>query len=167
MMDEGTAGLLGVNRTDGRCLDIIDRHGTLTAGRLAEESGLSSGAVTAVLDRLEKAGFVRRVRDTKDRRRVMVEITDVTREVSDLVYGNVMELGQALMGRMSAEQVRTVTRFLEVNTRLNRELALLLKTHLPGPDADLAERLDRARAFNRAQSDLLARLQGEFESGED
>ena len=52
-----------INRTDGRCLDIVENQGPLTAGRLAELSGLTSAAVTAVLDRMERAGYARRVRD--------------------------------------------------------------------------------------------------------
>jgi DNA-binding MarR family transcriptional regulator len=66
---------LGLNNTDGRCLDIIEREGPVTAGRLAQLSGLTTAAVTAVLDRLERAGYARRVRDEDDRRRITVELT--------------------------------------------------------------------------------------------
>ena len=166
MMDESATSLLGINRTDGRCLDIIDQHGTLTAGRLAQESGLTTGAVTAVVDRLEKAGFVRRVRDPGDRRKVMIELTDLTREVSALIYGNVTELGRALVGRMSTEKLMVVIGFLEASTRLNRELALLLRQRLPAPGAELSERLACARAFHDDQSALLKRLEAEFGVGE-
>jgi DNA-binding MarR family transcriptional regulator len=72
--DEAVANRLGVNRTDLRCLDILERLEPMTAGDLARESGLTTGAVTAVLDRLERGGFARRVRDTEDRRRVLVEV---------------------------------------------------------------------------------------------
>jgi DNA-binding MarR family transcriptional regulator len=57
-----------------RCLDILQRGEAMTAGDVARESGLTTGAVTAVLDRLERAGYVRRRRDTEDRRRVLVEV---------------------------------------------------------------------------------------------
>src|SRR3974390_2037280 len=72
--DERVAKKLKLGRTDIRCLDLIGRLGPLTAGRLAEESGLTTGAVTFILDRLEEAGMVRRRRDTEDRRRVWGEI---------------------------------------------------------------------------------------------
>jgi|GEM_PF-1104502 len=72
--DERVAKKLKLGRTDIRCLDLIGRLGPLTAGRLAEESGLTTGAVTFILDRLEEAGMVTRRRDTEDRRRVWVEI---------------------------------------------------------------------------------------------
>ncbi len=56
--DEGLAKKLKLSRTDMRCLDLIGRHGPLTAGRLAQEAGLTTGAVTFILDRLEEAGMV-------------------------------------------------------------------------------------------------------------
>ena len=70
--DQAVADYLGINRTDARCLDIIERLGGVTAGRLARESGLSTGAVTTVLDRLERSGLARRTSDPGDRRRVLV-----------------------------------------------------------------------------------------------
>ena len=69
-----SGSVLGLNPTDVRCVDLLDQHGTMTAGALAELAGLSTGAVTFLLDRLERAGFVRRVRDLEDRRRVLVEL---------------------------------------------------------------------------------------------
>jgi DNA-binding MarR family transcriptional regulator len=58
--DEAVAEAIGINRTDMRCLDVIQREGPVPAGRLAEETGLTTGAITTVLDRLERAGFGRR-----------------------------------------------------------------------------------------------------------
>ena len=62
-LDAAIAEWLGVNRTDVICLDILARLGTVPAGRLAEESRLTTGAITAVLDRLERAGYVQRLDD--------------------------------------------------------------------------------------------------------
>ena len=70
LADQAVADYLGLNRTDARCLDIIERLRGVTAGRLARESGLSTGAVTTVLDRLERSGLARRTSDPEDRRRV-------------------------------------------------------------------------------------------------
>lgn len=64
---------LGLNTTDHKCLDILSHHGSLTAGQLAEVTGLTTGAVTGVIDRLEAAGYVRRGRDPSDRRRVIIQ----------------------------------------------------------------------------------------------
>ena len=66
--DSAVAEALGLNRTDMRCLDVIQREGAVTAGHLAEATGLTTGAMTVALDRLERAGYARRVRDSRDRR---------------------------------------------------------------------------------------------------
>ena len=81
-LDEAVAGQFSVNRTDLRCLGILYRRGRVTAGELADESGLTPGAITTVLDRLERGGFANRVADPADRRRVLVVST-----VNDLVAG--------------------------------------------------------------------------------
>ena len=65
---------LGISSTDLECLDILDLHGPLTAGRLAELTGLASGSVTALVDRMEKVGWVRRAQDPRDRRRVIIHL---------------------------------------------------------------------------------------------
>jgi DNA-binding MarR family transcriptional regulator len=77
---DGVAKNLKLSRTDMRCLELVASRGPLTAGRLAEESGLTTGAVTFILDRLEEAGMVARRRDTEDRRRVWVEIVPAAQE---------------------------------------------------------------------------------------
>ncbi|MGH2369932.1 MAG: MarR family winged helix-turn-helix transcriptional regulator, partial [Chloroflexota bacterium] len=64
---------LGLGVTDMKTLDYLARLGPLTAGELGERTGLATASVTGLIDRLEAKGFVRRVRDTKDRRRVIVE----------------------------------------------------------------------------------------------
>src|SRR5689334_2617788 len=89
--DELAAERLGINRTDMRCLDIIQRIGQVSAGQLAEESRLTTGAVTAVIDRLERAVLARRVSDPDDRRRVMVELTELANERSMAIWGPMME----------------------------------------------------------------------------
>src|SRR5450432_3951505 len=67
------ADRLGLNPSDHKCADLIcNETGPVTAGRLAELTGLSTGAITGVVDRLERAGFVSRVNDPEDRRRVVI-----------------------------------------------------------------------------------------------
>jgi DNA-binding MarR family transcriptional regulator len=74
LISDLVAGLVGVNSTDLECLDLLLLAGPTTAGKLAEHTGLTSGATTAAIDRLERGGFVTRRRDVNDRRRVLVEI---------------------------------------------------------------------------------------------
>lgn len=73
LLSDTVAKIVGLNSTDLECLDLLDIAGPTTAGRLAQHAGLTTGAMTAVIDRLERAGFVRRVRDPQDRRCVRVE----------------------------------------------------------------------------------------------
>ena len=70
---QAVAKYLGLNITDHKCLDIVLGQGRATAGQLAELTGLTTGAITNVINRLEKAGFVRRAKDPNDRRIVYVE----------------------------------------------------------------------------------------------
>ncbi|HKX80682.1 MAG TPA: MarR family transcriptional regulator [Nitrososphaera sp.] len=75
MLHQAVADRLGLHITDHKCLDFIYRHGAMTAGRLAELSGLTTGAVTGIIDRLEAAGYVQRADDPKDRRKTIVQPT--------------------------------------------------------------------------------------------
>jgi DNA-binding MarR family transcriptional regulator len=73
MFHQAVADILGLHITDHKCLDLIHRYGAMPAGRLAELTGLTTGAVTGIIDRLEEAGYVRRTDDPKDRRRIIVK----------------------------------------------------------------------------------------------
>jgi DNA-binding MarR family transcriptional regulator len=75
MFHQAVADELGLYITDHKCMDIIHRFGSMPAGRLGELTGLTTGAITGMIDRLEKAGYVRRANDPKDRRRTIVEPT--------------------------------------------------------------------------------------------
>jgi DNA-binding MarR family transcriptional regulator len=66
------ANHVGISNSDMECLDFLILEGRVTAGRLAELTGLTTGAITGVVDRLEQAGMVRRERDADDRRKVFV-----------------------------------------------------------------------------------------------
>src|SRR5688572_19438670 len=68
------ADRLGINVTDVKCYSLLRQRGAMTAGELSEKTGLTTGAITGVVDRLEKAGLVQRRRDAHDRRRVIVEL---------------------------------------------------------------------------------------------
>jgi DNA-binding MarR family transcriptional regulator len=75
MFHQALADVLGLHITDHRCMYFIYRYGAMPAGRLAELTGLTTAAVTGIIDRLEEAGYVRRTNDPKDRRRTIVEST--------------------------------------------------------------------------------------------
>jgi DNA-binding MarR family transcriptional regulator len=119
--DEVAYQKLGINRTDGRCLDIVENQGPITAGRLAELSGLTTAAVTSVLDRLERAGYAQRVRDGKDRRQVIVQLTPLMGERGAQIWGPLGREAMAQIGRMSVEELKLVMEFFrrarDVNER--------------------------------------------------
>lgn len=110
---------LGVSRTDLHCLNAIENGGGLTAGQLAAAAGLTSGAVTGVVDRLERAGFARRVPDPGDRRRVKVEVTPLFYERAGEIWGPLHEDWQAtLAGRFTAAELQRITEFLELTNEV-------------------------------------------------
>lgn len=117
--DEVACQKLGINRTDLRCLNIVDNQGPMTAGHLAESSGLTTAAVTSVLDRLERAGYARRVRDQVDRRQVIVEVTQLLAERGGLIWGPLGEEAMAAMARMSVEELKGVIAFFRLGIELN------------------------------------------------
>ncbi|MEV0346974.1 MarR family transcriptional regulator [Nonomuraea sp. NPDC050680] len=105
------AAQAGLNVTDVNCLALLDKEGPMTAGELAQWMGLSKGgAVTAVIDRLEKSGFVRRRRDTADRRQVIIELD------RDGAYAGLREI----MERFSRAYIALIEKYDDA------ELALLL-----------------------------------------
>jgi DNA-binding MarR family transcriptional regulator len=117
--DQVMADYLGLNRTDARCLDIIERLDGVSAGRLASEAGLSTGAVTTVLDRLERAGYARRVQDPGDRRRVLVELTPAARRELQQLYAPLAEATMRQLEGYTTDEVGLVRDFMRDNRRLN------------------------------------------------
>ena len=110
--DQAIADHVGVNRTDARCIDLIDQAGGMTAGELARAAGLTSGAVTAVVDRLEAAGFARRVADPGDRRRVRIEATEKVWEVNAPLMGPLLEESQPILDDLTDAEIERFTEFL-------------------------------------------------------
>lgn len=107
---------VGLGPSDSQFLNLLGLHGPLTPGRLAELTGLTTGSVTGVVDRLEQSGFVRRERDTGDRRKVLV--TPVPEAMAGL-FEHYREHGEhlaALLERRDATQLRVIADFLrEIN----------------------------------------------------
>ena len=105
--DDEVGRLLDLNPTDLRCLDWLV-GGRMTAGELSRATGLSSPATTSMIDRLERKGFVRRVRLADDRRQVLVELTeDGTARVRRL-YGPLVEEGARLFERFTRAELETM-----------------------------------------------------------
>ncbi len=129
-MDEAGGKALGINRTDGRCIDIVLRERRITAGRLAAEAGLTTGALTAAVDRLEASGYLRRTTDPSDRRRVLIESTELAEERSREIWGPLGAKGYPLLARWSVADLEVVLRFLKLSTELSEERAAEIRAKL-------------------------------------
>jgi DNA-binding MarR family transcriptional regulator len=124
--DQAVADAAGLNRTDMRIIDVLDREGAVTAGRLADVTGLSSGAMTTALDRLERSGHARRVRDAGDRRRVLVELTETAQATNDF-YSEHAAYAERLYQRHSLEQLELLLSFVRESREFNERRAAELE----------------------------------------
>jgi DNA-binding MarR family transcriptional regulator len=118
--DQAIADYVGVNRTDARCIDLLEQAGGMTAGELARAAGLTSGAVTAVVDRLEAAGFARRVPDAADRRRVRIEVTDKVWEANAPLMGPFLDDSQEILDDLTDAELERFTEFLQRTRELQQ-----------------------------------------------
>jgi DNA-binding MarR family transcriptional regulator len=133
VFDQALVEHLGINRTDGRCIDLLEQYGPMAAGELARASGLTTGAITTLLDRLERVGFVRRLPDPNDRRKVMVEITEKTRHEIHEVFGPLAEEGWRHLEQFSDDDLAAIVAFAELDRELHERHAARLTT---GPRAE-------------------------------
>lgn len=117
---------LGASET--KTLDLLQRHGPLTAKELAGHSGLAPASVTGLVDRLERKGFVRRAKHPTDKRRVLIEPRpEKPAEPAPLLADWVREVHE-LHEEFSTEELRTVLRFLSGATERQRAATLRLST---------------------------------------
>ena len=109
---------LGLSTTDHKALDLICKAGSMPAGQLAEQTGLTTGAVTGIVDRLEEAGFARRTRASHDRRQVLIEpIPEQAQKIHQLFES----LGQAmttLTEQYSDRELAIIHRYLVESIRV-------------------------------------------------
>jgi DNA-binding MarR family transcriptional regulator len=105
------ANVAGISNSDLECLDFLNLEGRVTAGRLAEVTGLTTGAITGVVDRLEKAGLVRRERDEADRRKVFIAIVPENVAKIGKFYEHMQRAMQTVFGTYSDAELRLLLRF--------------------------------------------------------
>ena len=165
MFDDCLARFMGINRTDARCMDIIDRHERVTAGQLASDSGLTTGAVTVVIDRLEAAVYVARQRDLDDRRKVWISITPLAGELTNRLFGHFQLVGPAMLARFTQDQLAAIIEFLEVGSQINRDLSSLLDQHIERGPVSAEARLINARAFQRDAQAKMKTIVATLEQG--
>ena len=123
LLHQAIADRLGLNLTDHKCLGFLLEAGEpITAGQLAGLTGLTTGAVTGIVDRLEGAGYVRRKRDPEDRRRATLEVNQdkVAREVFPL-FEELAKRMAAVAASYSKRDLATITDFMERGLEISRD----------------------------------------------
>ena len=129
-LDQAAADQYGLNRTDMRALDLVGRAGPLAPTALARLLGFTTGGVTTVLDRLERAGYIRRRPDPADRRRLVVEVTQATSARDAEVFGGLICQTSDLLSGYTDDQLLVIDDFL---TRI-RQLTAAYADTLSGQD---------------------------------
>lgn len=121
LLHGAVADRLGLSATDQRTVELLGRIGPLTAGQLGEQTGLASASVTALIDRLEQKGFVQRVRDPGDRRRVFVQVSpDGASRMAEAFAGLAAHI-EELWAPYTIQQLETIRDFLARSAAFSRE----------------------------------------------
>ncbi|MFF4196066.1 MarR family winged helix-turn-helix transcriptional regulator [Nonomuraea sp. NPDC001831] len=118
---------LGLGMTEEKTLDLLQRLGPLTAGELSQHTGLAPASVSGLIDRLEAKWLVRRVRDTKDRRRVIVEINWERLAGFGELFEPFVAAMSGLYDRYTDDELALIVDFLRRSTALQREATASLR----------------------------------------
>ena len=118
---EAVGSHLGVSAMDQRALGVIGARGPLSAGALAKEIGLTPGAVTGMVDRLERSGLVTRTPDPADRRRVVIRVADTGRAVFGDVFAGLSTAMTAMVARYSAKEQAIIAGYVSRTIEILRE----------------------------------------------
>ena len=127
LLSQTIADKVGIANTDLECMSFLEQDGPMTAGRLAEMTGLTSGAVTRMIDRLEAAKYVRRRGDPSDRRRVVVELNPTRMKEFERFYGPMTGESVALLDRYTDAQLELIAGLLAQMTDFGRRHAERIK----------------------------------------
>lgn len=127
MLNHAVAERLGLHPTSWECLSMLFEHGTMPAGRLAELTGLTTGAITGLVDRLEEAGFVARQRDPADRRRVIVELAPTAFQRVHPLFGPMLYDMHTLHRGYTCDQMAAMRSCLQGAADVLRHHALRLR----------------------------------------
>jgi DNA-binding MarR family transcriptional regulator len=128
LFSQTVAERVGLSSTDLESLDLLIRHGPMTAGRLAERTGLTTGAVTGLIDRLERRGYARRERHPTDRRSVVVHpLTEPALRDLEPSYAALAGAIEALLSRYGEEELSIILDFLEQAAAVTAEQVAALR----------------------------------------
>jgi len=152
--EEALSEVLELHPTDVRCLSLLDQRGTLTAGALAKAAGLTTGAVTFLVDRLERAGYAYRRQDVADRRRVLVELNPAARAKVNTLQVPLVEAWRQSARQFSVEELAVVAQFLRKGREVYEAQAAALgpKRVRVGRGLSVAEGRQRLKHQLKAQA---------------
>lgn len=145
MFAKAVADRAGISASDMDCMDFLNLEGRMTAGRLAELTGLTTGAITGVIDRLEKAGYVRRERNDSDRRKVFIAVVPETAARIGRLYVPMQQSMQKVWSRYSEEELRLLLRFANDGYKGVLEATEALKGLLDAPAQKAATKPRKTR----------------------
>lgn len=129
---EAVAAKLSLNPTDSKCLGLIrNAQSQVTAGWIAEATGLTTGAVTGVLDRLEKTGLIQRLRDQQDRRKVYVQLDPNSQARFEPLYQGLNDAVSELLLSYSEAELETIADFMTRSTAMLQEQSDRLRQASP------------------------------------
>jgi DNA-binding MarR family transcriptional regulator len=117
---------LDLSATEWKALDFLDRFGPLTAGELGARSALAPASVTGLVDRLEKKGYARRVKDPKDGRRTVVELAHRRTQASEALFADFLRDFDDLLAKYSDAELRLLRDFLKETARRQQLAAVRL-----------------------------------------
>ncbi|RWC27897.1 MarR family transcriptional regulator [Mesorhizobium sp.] len=124
--DEAVGARLGLNMAERHCIGLL-HGGPQSAGAVATATGLTPAAVTALIDRLEARGLLTRTRSLEDRRKVVIEATEATRDLSARYYGAIALEGGKVIATFSDAELATISRFVNAALDLQRAQLARLK----------------------------------------
>ncbi|AZO56967.1 MULTISPECIES: MarR family transcriptional regulator [unclassified Mesorhizobium] len=130
--DEAVGARLGLNMAERHCIGLL-HGGPQSAGAIATATGLTPAAVTALIDRLEARGLLTRTRSLEDRRKVVIEATEATRELSARYYGAIAREGEKLFATFGDAELATIRRFVTAALDLQRDQLARLKAEAAQP----------------------------------
>ena len=145
-LDQAAADRFGLNRTDMRALDILG-NGPLAPSALAQRLGITTGGLTSVLDRLERAGYVRRRNDPHDRRRQVVEPTDATVARGREVFQGLIDATTRFLRSYTDEQLLVINDFLTRMGQLTADYTETLARDRPAPSSTPHPNRQRRRSI--------------------
>lgn len=150
MLNRAVASQMKLNVTDVETLGVLAMTGTITPTRLASMLAMGTGSMTLVIDRLERAGFVRRVRGTKDRRSLTVEIVERRDREMAALYAPLRHRADQIAEQYSESELALIADYL---TRSNDMLSDLVATIAQEPDKEPSDQVPQQVANGGSRGD--------------